>query len=92
MAVTKEDVAADASCASLSSGRSELVGLALWLIAQRSKVRKFADDFGHFVEFVSLTMYTTSFCPLWLHLSMCKHVHVQWWDVNQYRAGCWKQL
>ena len=38
VAVTREDVAAEAACAQLASGRSELVGLALWLIAQRCKV------------------------------------------------------
>ena len=38
LAVTKEDVAADSACSHLASDRSELIGLALWLIAQRSKV------------------------------------------------------
>ena len=38
VAVTKEDVAADTACVQLASGRSELVGLALWLVAQRCKV------------------------------------------------------
>ena len=38
LAVTKEDVAADTACAQIASGRSELVGLALWLLTQRSKV------------------------------------------------------
>lgn len=38
IAVTKEDVAADTACAQLASGRSELVGLALWLVSQRCKV------------------------------------------------------
>ena len=39
IAVTKEDVAADNTVAQLASGRSELVGLALWLISQRCKVQ-----------------------------------------------------
>ena len=38
IAVTREDVAADTACAPLAAGRSELVGLALWLILQRCKV------------------------------------------------------
>ncbi len=38
VAVTKEDVAAESACAQLASGRSEVVGLALWLIVQRCKV------------------------------------------------------
>lgn len=38
IAVTKEDVAADTACAQLAAGRSELVGLALWLISQHCKV------------------------------------------------------
>lgn len=38
VAVTKEDVAADSACAQLASERSELVGLALWLVSQRCKV------------------------------------------------------
>lgn len=38
VAVTKEDVAAEPACAQLASGRSEVVGLALWLIVQRCKV------------------------------------------------------
>ena len=38
IAVTREDVAADTTCAHLAAGRSELVGLALWLISQRCKV------------------------------------------------------
>ncbi len=39
MAVTKEDVAAEGSCVQLASGRSELIGLALWLLVQRCKVQ-----------------------------------------------------
>lgn len=38
VAVTREDVAADTTCARLAAGRSELVGLALWLISHRCKV------------------------------------------------------
>lgn len=38
VAVTREDVAADMACAQLAEGRSELVGLALWLVSQRCKV------------------------------------------------------
>ncbi len=38
VAVTKEDVAAESACAQLASGRSEVVGLALWLIVHRCKV------------------------------------------------------
>ena len=38
VAVTREDVAADTACAQLAEGRSELVGLALWLVSQRCKV------------------------------------------------------
>ncbi len=38
VAVTKEDVAAASACAQLASGRSEVVGLALWLVVQRCKV------------------------------------------------------
>ncbi|KAL3145868.1 hypothetical protein ABBQ38_015239 [Trebouxia sp. C0009 RCD-2024] len=48
IAVTKEDVAADTACAQLASGRSELVGLALWLVSQRCKGK--ASPWHDFVQ------------------------------------------
>ncbi len=39
LAVTSVDVGKDAALAALAEGRSELVGLALWLMQERDKVR-----------------------------------------------------
>lgn len=39
LAVTSVDVGKDAGLAALAEGRSELVGLALWLMQERAKVR-----------------------------------------------------
>ena len=39
LAVTSVDVGKDAALAALAEGRSELVGLALWLMQERAKVR-----------------------------------------------------
>lgn len=59
-AVTQEDVAAEPACSDLASGRSELVGLALWLVAQRSKVGS-----STWQEFVQTLPETTNSPTLW---------------------------
>ncbi|DBA68672.1 TPA: hypothetical protein ACH3X2_013468 [Trebouxia sp. C0005] len=60
VAVTKEDVAAEPACAQLASGRSEVVGLALWLIVQRCK-----GSTSPWKDFVDTLPQTTNSPTLW---------------------------
>ena len=76
-AVTQADVAACPACSQLAEGRSELVGLALWLVSQRAQVRALHHPCQHMHHERHKTCVLRSRCAFRLHHGM-QAVQPQW--------------